>query len=109
MRYLPLALSSLVLAAHFFRSGNFGFVAFVLIAPFLLVTKTRWSVIAVQGMLALAAAEWIRTAMAIARERAAVGAPATRMFVILGCVALFTLLSAVPLRRGAQTFLSADD
>lgn len=103
MRYLPLALSSLVLAAHFFRSGNFGFVAFVVIAPFLLLTKTRWSVIAVQAMLALAAAEWIRTALVIARERAALGAPSTRMFVILGSVALFTLLSGIPLRPAVST------
>ena len=103
MRYLPLALSSLVLAAHFFRAGNYGFVALVLIAPFLLLTKTRWAVIAVQGMLALAAAEWIRTALAIARERAALGAASTRMFVILGGVALFTLLSALPLRRRVET------
>ncbi len=103
MRYLPLALSALVLAAHFFRAGNFGFVAFVVIVPFLLLTKTRWSVIAVQALLALAAAEWIRTAMAIARERAALGAPSTRMFVILGSVALFTLLSAIPLRRSVAT------
>ena len=103
MRYLPLALSALVLAAHFFRAGNFGFVAFVLIVPFLLLTRTRWSVIAVQAMLALAAAEWIRTAMTIARERAALGAPSTRMFVILGSVALFTLLSAIPLRRAVST------
>ena len=99
MRYLPLALSALVLAAHFFRAGNLGFVAFVLIAPFLLLTKSRWSVLAVQAMLALAAAEWVRTALTIARERAAVGAPSTRMFVILGGVAVFTLLSAIPLRR----------
>jgi len=99
MRYLPLALSSLVLAAHYFRSGSFGFVAFVLIAPFLLLTRTRWSVLAVQAMLALAAAEWVRTALTIARKRAAIGAPSTRMFVILGSVALFTLLSALPLRR----------
>ena len=103
MRYFPLALSSLVLAAHFFRAGNYGFVAFVLVAPLLLLTRTRWSVVAVQVMLAFAAAEWVRTALAIARERAALGAPATRMFVILGGVALFTLLSALPLRRTVST------
>jgi len=103
MRYVPLALSSLVLAAHFFRAGNFGFVAFVLLAPFLLLTKSRWTVLAVQAMLAFAAAEWVRTALTIARERAAVGAPSTRMFVILGSVALFTLLSALPLRPTVST------
>lgn len=99
MRFVPLALSSLVLAAHFFRSGNYGFVAFVLIAPLLLITRTRWAVVAMQGMLALGAAEWIRTALSIAKERAALGAQSTRMFVILGGVALFTALSALPLQR----------
>ena len=98
MRYIPLVLSSLVLAAHFFRAGNYGFVAFCLVAPLLLLTRERWAVWAVQALLVVGAAEWVRTALAIARERAALGAPSARMFVILGAVALFTLLSAVPLR-----------
>ena len=102
IRLLPLLLSALVLAAHFYRMGNLGFVAFVLVLPLLLITRERWAVRVVQVGLVLAAAEWIRTAISIAQIRAASGAPATRMFVILGCVAAFTALSALPLKRLAE-------
>jgi hypothetical protein len=98
MKFITLILSSLLLAAHFFRSGSIGVVVLVVCVPLLLLTRTRWATIAVQVFLALAAVEWIRTALNIARQRAALGAPATRMFVILGAVALFTALSAIPLR-----------
>lgn len=76
-------------------------VALILCAPLLLLVRRRWAVVALQIGLALAALEWIRTALAIAHERAALGAPTTRMFVILGAVALFTAVSALPLRRFA--------
>ena len=99
---IPVLLSALVLAAHFYRMGNVGFVAFVLVLPLLLITRERWAVRVVQIGLLLAAAEWIRTAVTIAQIRAASGAPTTRMFVILGGVAAFTALSALPLKRLAE-------
>lgn len=99
LRVTPLVLSAAVMAAHFFREANYGFVVFALIAPLLLITRERWAVVAVQLLLGVAAIEWIRTALSIAHERAAFGAPTTRMFVILGSVALFTAISALPLRR----------
>jgi len=99
VRHVPLALSALLMAAHFFRGGNIFVTVLCLAAPLLLVLRRRAVTIAVQVMLVLAAAEWLRTAFAIAQERAAAGAPAARMFAILGSVALFTLLSAVPLKR----------
>jgi hypothetical protein len=101
LRLTPLILSALVIAAHFFREANDGFVVFALVVPLLLITRAKWAVVAVQLLLALAAVEWIRTAFAIAHERAAFGAPTTRMFAILGSVALFTALSALPLRKVA--------
>jgi hypothetical protein len=79
MRYVPLAISALLMAAHFLRTGNI-------------------FVVVMQVALGVAAIEWIRIALAISHERAAAAAPATRMFIILGTVALFTLLSALPLR-----------
>jgi hypothetical protein len=99
LRVTPLVVSALVIAAHFFRSGNYGFVIFALVCPLLLMTRQKRAVMTVQLLLGIAAIEWIRTAVGIARERAAFGAPTTRMFVILGAVALFTALSALPLRR----------
>jgi len=103
LRVVPLFLSSLVLAAHFFRMGSLGFVAFVLVLPLLLLTRERWAVRIVQAGLVLAAAEWIRTAVSIAQVRAASGGPTVRMVVILGSVALFTALSAIPLRGLQRT------
>jgi len=99
LRLLPLLLSTLVLAAHFLRSGNVVTVAIILCAPLLVLARRRWAVVALQIGLGLAAIEWLRTALLIARERAEIGAPTTRMFVILGSVALFTAVSALPLRR----------
>ena len=96
---LPLALSSLVLAAHFYRSGELGFVFFVLVAPLLVTTRERVPIRIVQLLLLAGAAEWLRTAYVIAQHRAVTGAPVTRMFVILGAVALLTALSAIPLPR----------
>ena len=94
---VPLALSSLLLAAHFFRSGDLAFVLLVLLAPLLVVTREIGAVRIVQFLLVAGAAEWVRTAYSIAQHRAVMGAPVTRMLVILGAVALVTLLAALPL------------
>ncbi|HEX9162849.1 MAG TPA: hypothetical protein VF980_14175 [Thermoanaerobaculia bacterium] len=99
LKVTPLALSSIVLAAHFYRSGNPYLAAIALIAPLLLVTRRAWAVAAVQVALFAAAAEWVRTALSIAAMRKAVGAPSARMLFILAAVALFTVLSALPLTR----------
>ena len=102
LRIVPLVLSSLLIAAHFFRSGHYVLVALALVAPLVLMLLRRWwIVLAVQVLLVAAAMEWIRTAIEIGAARAAAGAPSTRMFVILGAVALFTVLSAIPLSRTA--------
>lgn len=100
---IPLVLSSLVMAAHFYRGGALALVVFVLIAPLLVVTRERSLIRVVQFLLVIGAAEWIRTASVIAGHRAVVGAPVTRMLVILGVVALVTLLSALPLPRLASS------
>ena len=98
VKFVPLAVSSLLIAAHFLRTGNIVVTIGCLAAPLLLLIRKPVVRIAIQVMLVIAAVEWLRTAFTIAQERAASGAPATRMFVILGSVALFTLLSAIPLR-----------
>lgn len=99
LRLLPLLLSALVLGAHFLRSGNVVAVAIILCAPLLVLARRRWAIVALQIGLGLASIEWIRTALSIARERAAIGAPTARMFAILGAVAVFTAAAALPLRR----------
>jgi hypothetical protein len=99
LRALPLLLSSLLLAAHFYRAGQMVFVIVALALPLVLLVRFDWAVPAVQVALFVAAAEWVRTAVAIADVRHALGASSTRMLVILLSVALFTAASALPLRR----------
>jgi len=98
VRFVPIAVSSLLIAAHFLRGGNILVTIVCLAVPLLLLIRRPAVRIGVQIMLVIAAVEWLRTAFMIAQGRAASGAPVTRMFVILGSVALFTLLSAIPLR-----------
>lgn len=94
---VPLVLSALIMAAHFYRAGQVAVATIVLIAPLLLVTRELAAVRVLQLLLVLGAGEWMRTAYVIAQHRAAAGEPFTRMLVILGAVAVVTLLSAWPL------------
>lgn len=102
LRVLPLIVSALLLGAHFYRGGGIAVAVLVALSPLLLLTRRSWAVFALQIGLFVAAAEWVRTAASIAAYRAAAGMPSTRMLVILGAVALFTALSAVPLRASSQ-------
>src|SRR5689334_7919529 len=101
---IPVILSALVLAAHFFRNGQILLVLMSLAAAALLAVPRWWVARAIQVFLIIGALEWVRTAMAIADERLSAGQPWLRMAIILGCVAMFTLLSSLviftrPLRR----------
>ena len=111
LRALPVVLSALVLAAHFYRSRNMPLVAASLALPLLLLVRERWSARAVQAGLLLGALEWVRTLAFFASQRMEVGRPWGRLAVILGVVAALTALSAlavkVPTRRGEETDPSA--
>lgn len=98
MRYVPAIVSALVMGAHFLRGGNIVLVVVALAAPFLLLTRRAWAVRAVQVGLLASAVMWFATAVRIGEVRRAIGAPSTRMFLILGAVAIFTALSALPLQ-----------
>lgn len=91
----PVVLSFLVLAAHFLRAGRFGLIAAVAVILALVTVRRPGAARAVQTALIVAALEWIRTLVVLARLRLETGQPAVRMAVILGCVALFTLLSSL--------------
>jgi len=104
-RALPIVLSALVLAAHFYRSRNLAMVAVSLTLPLLLFVRERWSARVVQAGLVLGALEWVRTLAFFAGQRMEVGRPWGRLAAILGVVAALTALSAlavrVPLAAGA--------
>ena len=93
IRLFPVVSSLLLLGAHFLRSGAFVAVAACVALSLLLFVRRPWVARTVQGVLVLAAAEWIRTVWVVAADRRGQGLPWFRMAVILGSVALFTLLS----------------
>ena len=98
LRALAVALSALVLGAHFFRSRQLPLVAVSLALPLLLLVRKRWSARVVQAGLILGGLEWIRTLAFFAGQRMEVGRPWGRLAVILGVVAALTALSALAVR-----------
>lgn len=98
LRLLPIIISFLLLAAHFYRSGSLLPVALCLALPLVLLFRQTWAARLVQAALLLGALEWLHTLYAIAQLRIQLGQPWGRLAIILGLVALFTALSALALR-----------
>jgi hypothetical protein len=101
VRLLPVLLSAVLLAAHFSRHDMPLLIPVALLFPALLLVRRPWVPRVVQGILVLAAVEWIRTAIGLGRARVAAGEPWVRMAVILGAVALVTAASALVFRLPA--------
>lgn len=92
---LPVILSALVLAAHFFRAGNVAGAVLSIGGLALLLVPRPWAARVVQVGLVIGAAEWVHTLFVFTEQRRAMGEPWARLAVILGTVALFTLVSAL--------------
>jgi len=88
-------LSSLLMAAHFLRSGSHLFIAISLAMPLLLLFKKIWATRLLQCALVLATIIWIHTLVTVATTRQAASEPWTRMAIILGIVASLACLSAI--------------
>ena len=95
LQLLPVVLSLLILAAHFFRSDIGELVGLSVLSIALLAVPRRWAARLLQIALLAGAAEWVRTLVALYQARAQHGMPAGRMMVILAAVALFTAASAL--------------
>jgi hypothetical protein len=95
LRLLPVILSFLLLAAHFYRAGLLPLSALCVALPFLLILRQAWIPSLFQALLVLGALEWLRALYGFAAMRIAFGEPWTRLAVILGAVALFTGLSGL--------------
>jgi hypothetical protein len=95
---VPPVLSFLLLGAHFYRSANDALVVVAGVLAVLACVPRRWAVRVAQLGLAAGAVEWARATWAFAEVRAAMGLPWLRLVLILGGVALFTLLSALVYR-----------
>lgn len=100
----PAVTACILLAAHFLRFYAFGVVGFCLLLPFLLMVRRRWAARIVQIVLLLGALVWGRAGYVFARQRVLAGEPWGRLVIVIGGVAVFTLVAAVlfeapPLRR----------
>ena len=98
LRLLPVLISFLLIAAHFYRSGQVFFVTVALCTPLLLLLRQSWVPRVIQVVLLLAAVEWVRTLVGIAQLRMHTGDSWVRMAAILGAVALFTAASGLVFR-----------
>ena len=101
VRLIPVFISFLLLAAHFLRAGQTIVVVILLAMLFLLFLKKYWVPWVIQVVLLLGAVEWLRTLMSVAQVRIGMDMPWMRMAVILGVVALFTVLSCLVFRSQA--------
>lgn len=101
LRISLFVLAALLLGAHFLRAGNYAMVALCLAAPLLFFYRKRWSLIALQFLAYCAAATWIGVAIQLVQMRQQLGQPWTVAVLILGSVALFTLLAGLLLNSRA--------
>ena len=94
-RLIPVVLSFLLLAAHFYRSGLLPLTLACALLPLLLFLRGAWVPKLFQLLLFLGALEWLRTLYVFAAMRMAFEQPWGRLALILGGVALFTALSGL--------------
>jgi len=95
VRLLPVILSAFLVSAHFLRNQQWLAVVITLAVLALLLVRKRWVVYLAQLGLVLASLEWVGTGLQLVQTRQAMGVEWTRLAVIIGGVALFTLLSAL--------------
>lgn len=94
-RLIPMALASILMAAHFLRGGSLELALVSILVPFLLLIRKSWSLIAVQLSAYAAAGIWLLTTMDVIRDRMLAGKPWTLSAIILGSVTLFTVIAGM--------------
>jgi hypothetical protein len=95
LRLSLFVVAALLSGAHFLRAGDVALVVLCLAAPLLFLVRRRWSLILLQGMAYCASANWIVTAVRIVRLRELSGTSWTTAAIILGGVAVFTILTGL--------------
>jgi ferredoxin len=100
-RLWPVIPCCILLAAHHLRAGEPGLVGLWLTAPLLLWLRRPWVRLVWPLLLLAGAAEWGTVLLALARERAAAGEPATRLVAILGGAGLLTAAASLLFRGTA--------
>lgn len=93
LRFIPIILAAILLAAHFLRSYSLPLMALCLPAPFLLLVRKRWSLLTLQLATIPAALIWLVTLYGIVQERIFEERSWIASAIILGVVAGFTLFA----------------
>ena len=88
-------IAALLLGAHFLREANLVAVALCAAAPLLFLCKQRWVPLALQVLACSAAAIWVITAVHLIDQRMLEDRNWIAAAIILGSVALFTLLAGL--------------
>lgn len=102
LRIILFVTAAILLGAHFLRAGNIAMLALCLAAPLLFLWRKRWSLMLLQALAYGAAATWIAVAVQLVQMRQQSGQTWTVAAVILGSVALFTLLAGLLLNSRAM-------
>ena len=102
LQLVPVFVSFLLAAAHCLRYGHLILVILCLAFPLVLLVKRPWAARLVQAGLAIAAIEWVRTAVLLVIARQDLGEPWLRLVIILGTVTLVTAGSALLLQLPGQ-------
>lgn len=95
VRIILFVTAALLLGAHFLRAGNLAMVALCLAAPLLFFHRRRRSLIALQLLAFGAVGTWIAVAIQLVQMRQQTGQAWTVAAIILGSVALFSLLAGL--------------
>lgn len=94
-RLVLFILAALLTAAHFLRAGNYAMVALSVATPLLFLYRKPASLVLLQLAAYGATANWLMTALLLVQMRQQIGRPWTVAALILGTVALLTLLAGV--------------
>lgn len=108
LRLLPVIFSMLLLGAHFYRAGHLLLAGGALLSLGLLCIRKPQAIWLMQGLLVAGSVEWLFTAIRLVADRQTQGLPWLRLAIILGVVALCTLLSTLPLRATTHFPLDKD-
>jgi hypothetical protein len=95
IKSIPVILSFLLLAAHFYRAGLVPLAVLSLAVPLLLFVRKSRVPRLLQILLLAGALEWLRALYVFAAMRIAWDQPWTRLALILATVAAFTALSGL--------------
>ena len=100
--FLPIVISSLLAAAHFYRSGFLLVAAMSLFLPLLMIVRHRFVPRLLTFFLLLCGMEWLRTLYVLAGRYQEASLSTTRLIVILVTVSLITILSPLVFRTSAM-------